>query len=74
MGLTTPYRQEAGLKQAMIASARRVVALVDHSKFGKDQFVRFAEWSDIDVLISTVGADPVVIAEIEALGTTVLLA
>ena len=72
IGLTTPYRQEASLKQAMIASARRVVALVDHSKFGKDQFVRFAEWSDIDVLITTVGADPEMIAEIESLGTTVL--
>jgi len=74
MGLTTPYRQEAGLKQAMIASARRVVALVDHSKYGKDQFVRFAQWSDIDVLITTTGADPQTIAQIEALGTTVLLA
>lgn len=74
MGLTTPYRQEAGLKQAMIGSARRVVALVDHSKFGKDQFVQFAKWSDVDVLITTVGADETAIAEIEALGTTVLLA
>ena len=30
-GLTTPYRQEAGLKQAMIQSARRVVAGVEPS-------------------------------------------
>lgn len=71
-GLTTPYRQEAALKQAMIRSARRVVALVDHSKFDKDQFVRYAEWSDIDVLITTVEADPNTIAEIETRGTTVL--
>jgi len=73
-GLTTPYRQEASLKQAMIKSARRVVALVDHSKFGKDHFVRFAKWSDIDVLITTTQADPSTIADIEALGTTVLQA
>lgn len=72
--LTTPYRQEAGLKQAMIRSARRVVALVDHSKFGQEHFVRFAEWSDIDVLITNAEADPMAVAEIEALGTTVLLA
>lgn len=51
-GLTTPYRQEALLKSAMIRCARRVVALVDQSKFGKDQFVRYAQWSDIDVLIT----------------------
>lgn len=74
VGLTTPYRQEAGLKQAMIQSARRVVALVDHSKFSKDQFVRFAEWSDVDVLITTAEADAELIERIEALGTTVLQA
>lgn len=74
MGLTTPYRQEASLKQAMINSARRVVALVDDSKFGKDQFVRFAEWSDIDVLITTLNADSETIAAIESMGTTVLQA
>jgi len=73
-GLTTPYREEAGLKEAMIRSARRVVALVDHSKFGKDQFVRFAEWSDIDVLITTTEADSHAISQIESLGTTVLQA
>lgn len=74
MGLTTPYRQEARLKAAMIDSARRVVALVDQSKFGKDQLVRFAQWSDVDVLITTTEADGDTIAEIEALGTTVLQA
>jgi DeoR family fructose operon transcriptional repressor len=74
MGLTTPYRQEARLKQAMLASARRVVALVDQSKFGKDQLVRFARWSDVDVLITTTEADRDAIAVIESLGTTVLQA
>lgn len=72
VGLTTPYRQEAALKQAMIRSARRVVALVDHSKFDKDQFVRYAQWSDIDVLVTTIDADPETIAQIEGAGTTVL--
>jgi len=74
MGLTTPYRQEARLKEAMIRSARRVVALVDQSKFGKNQFVRFAQWSDVDVLITTTEADRDAIARIEGLGTTVLQA
>ena len=72
-GLTTPYRIEASLKRAMIASARRVVALVDHSKFGHDQFIRFARWSDIDVLITNTDLDPAIVAAIEELGTTVHL-
>ncbi len=57
----------------MIASARRVVALVDHSKFGHEQFTRFATWSDIDVLITNVEADASAVAAIEAAGTTVIL-
>lgn len=72
-GLTTPYGEEAALKGAMIASARRVVALVDHSKFGQEQFTRFATWSDIDVLITNVEADASAVAAIEAAGTTVVL-
>lgn len=73
-GLSTPYREEAALKRAMIASARRVVALVDHSKFGQDHFIRFAEWADIDMLITNTEADPVAVAAIESFGTTVVLA
>lgn len=72
-GLSTPYREEAALKRAMITAARRVVALVDHSKFGKDHFTRFAEWSDIDVLITNAEADPAEIRAIEATGTIVVL-
>jgi DeoR family fructose operon transcriptional repressor len=74
IGLTTPYREEAALKQTMIRAAKRVVALVDHSKVGHDRFVRFAQWSDIDVLVTNTEVEPGVIDEIEALGTIVLLA
>jgi DeoR family transcriptional regulator, fructose operon transcriptional repressor len=51
-GLTTPYQEEHYLKRAMIASARRVVALVDQSKFGNDQTFCFAGFQDIDVLVT----------------------
>ena len=74
VGLTTPYREEAALKSTMIKSARRVVALVDHSKVGPDQFIRFATWSDIDVLVTNTEVAPQVVRAIEAAGTTVLLA
>ncbi len=73
-GMTTPYREEAALKRAMIAAADRVVVLADHSKFGVDHHIRFAEWSGIDVLITDDAADPQMIARIEALGPTVRIA
>ena len=73
-GLTTPYREEAALKQAMIASAGRVVALIDYSKMGQKHLVRFADWSSIDVLVTDRGADDETVAAIEALGPTVLRA
>lgn len=72
-GLTTPYREEALLKRAMIRAARRVVALVDHSKFGADQFVRFADWESVDVLITNRELDPATVEAIEGIGTTVVL-
>jgi DeoR family transcriptional regulator, fructose operon transcriptional repressor len=56
-GLTTPYEAEVHIKRAMIASARKVVALVDHSKFANDQTFCFAEFSEIDVLVVDRRAD-----------------
>lgn len=73
-GLTTPYREEAAWKKAIIQSARRVVALIDHSKFEKDHFIRFAAWADIDVLVTNTEVDPRHVAAIESCGTTVISA
>jgi len=56
-GMTTPYQSEALIKRAMIESARRVVALVDHSKFGNDQMFSCGSLNEIDVLISDTGLD-----------------
>ena len=51
-GLTTPYREEHMIKRAMIERARRVVALVDHSKFHNVQMFSFASFDEIDVLVT----------------------
>lgn len=72
-GLSTPYRDEAALKSTMIAAANRVVSLVDHSKFGADQFIRFAAWGEIDMLITNTEVDPGEVADIERTGTSVAL-
>ncbi|MGI9616738.1 MAG: hypothetical protein ACR2QO_27735 [Acidimicrobiales bacterium] len=73
-GLTTPYREEAALKQAMIRAARRVVVLADHTKFGEDHFARFADWTDVDLLITNTEADPGALAAIESRGPAIALA
>ena len=57
-GLTTPYRAEHTLKRAMIERARRVVAMVDGSKFGNVQMFSYAAFEEIDVLITDTRTDP----------------
>ena len=54
-GLSTPDREEAATKRAMVASARRVVCLVDSSKIGAEAPLRFAALSDIDVVVTDDG-------------------
>ncbi|MFL5896343.1 MAG: DeoR/GlpR family DNA-binding transcription regulator [Thermoleophilaceae bacterium] len=56
-GLTTPYKEEHTLKRAMMERAHKVVALVDHSKFGNVQMFGFAAFDEIDVLITDTGVD-----------------
>jgi DeoR family fructose operon transcriptional repressor len=56
-GLTTPYREEYAIKRAMMAAARRVVALVDASKFHNVQMFSFAGFEEIDVLVTDTRAE-----------------
>lgn len=72
-GLTTPYSAEASLKREMVRAARRVVALFDVYKFRQDHFIRFAEWSEVDLLITNSEVDPRIVSEIERQGTAVVL-
>lgn len=51
-GLTTPDRDEAATKRAMIASARRTVLLADATKIGVESSLRFATLEEIDVLVT----------------------
>ncbi|WP_211231450.1 DeoR/GlpR family DNA-binding transcription regulator [Paenibacillus harenae] len=46
-GLTTPNLTEAETKRRMIQSAKQVILVTDHSKFGKVSFAKVAELSDI---------------------------
>lgn len=54
-GLTTPDRDEAATKRAIVGSARRVVVLADSSKLGVETAQRFAALSDVDVVVTDSG-------------------
>ncbi len=57
-GLSTPDHSEAAVKRAMVRTGQRVVALVDSSKIGRENTVRFAELEDIDALVTDSGISP----------------
>lgn len=73
-GLTTPDRNEATIKNAMLLSARRRVVLADNSKFGDDHFANFGKLEEVDVVITDVEVDDEVADEIEAIGPMVVRA
>jgi len=73
-GLSTPDRSEAAAKKAMIASAQLVVVLADFSKFGVDATVRFAELSDIDVVVTDEQAPKDDVASLRERGVDVVVA
>jgi DeoR family fructose operon transcriptional repressor len=73
-GFTTPDASESAIKAAMVAAARRVVVLADHTKLGNDQFARFADVTDVDVLISDTALDDRAAKAIEQRGPRVVLA
>jgi DeoR family transcriptional regulator, fructose operon transcriptional repressor len=73
-GLTTPDQSEALVKRAMVGAARRRVLVSDATKSGDVHLHRFADLSDLDLLITDTGLDADVAAEIRTLGPEVVLA
>jgi DeoR family fructose operon transcriptional repressor len=50
-----PDPTPAGIKRAMIASARCVVVLPEHTKIDEDYFAGFGDLSHIDLLVTDSG-------------------
>jgi DeoR family transcriptional regulator, fructose operon transcriptional repressor len=73
-GLTTPDVTEAAVKSAMMAAARRVVVLADHTKVGNDCFARFGELDAVDTLVTDDGLDLQIAADLQAAGPRAVLA
>lgn len=73
-GLTTPYREEQAMKQAMIERAERVIAIVDSTKFSNNQMFSFATLEEIDVLVTDTRVDDDAVEVLSDHGVDVLRA
>ena len=73
-GLSTPDRDEAATKRALIKAARQTIALVDSSKLGVESTHRFASLSDVDVLVTDRGGDADNRTQLELHGLEVVVA
>ncbi|WP_404448061.1 DeoR/GlpR family DNA-binding transcription regulator [Microbacterium marinum] len=73
-GLSTPDPDEAAVKRAVVASARRVVVVADSEKFDAELLVSFAPLSDVDVLISDAEPAGELADALEDAGVEVLVA
>jgi len=72
-GLTTPHVLVAEVGAVATSRSRRVVAVADSSKIGRQGFKPIVSLSDVDILITDTAADPERIAEIRAAGVEVML-
>jgi DeoR/GlpR family transcriptional regulator of sugar metabolism len=54
-GLSTPNLAEAETNRSFVASARRVVAVADHTKWGTIGLSTFAALNEVDTLVTDVG-------------------
>jgi DeoR family fructose operon transcriptional repressor len=71
-GYMTPYREEVAIKQAMMAAARRVVMMFDHTKVRNDQLFRFADIDEVDIIYTDDEVDSSTVARIEEQGPVVV--
>ncbi|QIK76932.1 DeoR/GlpR family DNA-binding transcription regulator [Nocardioides piscis] len=54
-GLTTPDRDEAAVKRAIVSAGRRTVVLADSTKIGVESSLRFAALGEVDVVVTDAG-------------------
>jgi DeoR family transcriptional regulator of aga operon/DeoR family fructose operon transcriptional repressor len=65
-GFTDYFPEAAHIKGAAMSSARRVVALADLTKVGRVAFSKFAELSDVDLLVTNAAPDAPALSELRA--------
>lgn len=73
-GFTNANIEEAEMKHAMMASARRTVVVADHSKVGHIGVSRIAGLTDVSLLVTSAGVSGKVQDEMEAAGLKIVIA
>lgn len=71
-GPTVKDDADAQVKKDMIKNARRCIVLADDSKFTSNGFVQYADWSDIDLLITNRDAPEEALRQIRSKTETAL--
>lgn len=72
-GLTDAMEEEAQIKRAMVAAAREVYALVDHTKWGRVASATFCHIDRLTAVITDTAAPPSLVAALREAGITVTL-
>lgn len=73
-GLTTPNVFAAATDIALVAAARQVVVLADHTKLGRDTMCQTVSTQRMDVLITDAKADQATVVALRAAGVDVRIA
>ncbi|QHW33672.1 DeoR/GlpR transcriptional regulator [Paenibacillus rhizovicinus] len=71
-GFTSSDIYEAEIKRAMVAAGQKVVVVADHSKFQAQALIAYSAFKDVDILVTSSLADPIILAEIRKLGVQVI--
>jgi DeoR/GlpR family transcriptional regulator of sugar metabolism len=71
--MSTANHAEATIKKAIIKAARIRIALVDHSKFGKQGFAFVGPVTELTTLITDSGASPADLQTLKDLGVQVIV-
>ena len=70
-GLSDATDEEAQIKRAMVAAAREVIAIVDHTKWERAAFATFCQTGEIDTVLTDDAAPPAMIDALRARGIAV---
>lgn len=73
-GFTSDYLPEALTDRAILRIAPRRVVMADHSKFGRAGAVYLAPVTEAEVIVTNNGADPAIVAALQARGLELILA
>jgi len=73
-GVFTAHLEVARVTRSIMAAAQHTLLVADHTKFGTPAFVQYAEWSDIDGIVTDAGMDAATREWVAELGPEVTFA